>query len=128
MNSRRAKLLSAIKSAENHLESSPSSRGLISSNSDAHKHPPRSKLAKLTGRSGVSNNRKPLLSRVGVKSRPTFDLIADGVLGSQSNQYQPKIKFDNSQSDVSSIVAERIKNLRERTLSKISSDTNISED
>ena len=67
MNSRRAKLLSAIKSAENHLESSPS-RGLISSNSDAHKHPPRSKLAKLTGRSGVSNNRKPLLSRVGVKS------------------------------------------------------------
>ena len=127
MNSRRAKLLSAIKSAENHLELSPS-RDLISNNSDAHKHPPKSKLAKLTGRSGVSNNRKPLLSRVGVKSRPTFDLIADGVLGSQSNQYQPKIKFDNSQSDVSSIVAERIKNLRERTLSKISSDTNISED
>ena len=127
MNSRRAKLLSAIKSAESHVKSSPSGN-LVPNNSNTDKQPPKSKLAKLTGKSGVSNNRKSLLSRVGVKSRPTFDLIADGVLGSQSHDYRPKLKFDNIQSDVSSIVAERIKNLRERTLNKISSDTNISED
>ena len=127
MNSRRAKLLSAIKSAESHVKSSPSGNP-ISNNSNTDKQPPKSKLAKLTGKSGVSNNRKPLLSRVGVKSRPTFDLIADGVLGSQSHDYRPKLKFDNIQGDVSSIVAERIRNLRERTLNKISSDTKISED
>ena len=127
MNSRRAKLLSAIKSAESHVKSSPSGNP-ISNNSNTDKQPPKSKLAKLTGKSGVSNNRKPLLSRVGVKSRPTFDLIADEVLGSQSHDYRPKLKFDNIQGDVSSIVAERIRNLRERTLNKISSDTKISED
>ncbi|MEC7178182.1 MAG: DnaA/Hda family protein [Candidatus Thermoplasmatota archaeon] len=127
MNSRRAKLLSAIKSAESHVKSSTSGN-LISNNSNTEKQPPKSKLAKLAGKSEVSNNRKSLLSRVGVKSRPTFELIADGVLGSQSHDYRPKIKFDNIQGDVSSIVAERIKNLRERTLNKISSDSNISED
>ena len=63
-----------------------------------------------------------------MKSRPTFDLIADGVLGSESSNYHPKVKLTDSQGDVSSLVAERIKNLRERTLSKISSETNIVED
>ena len=96
--------------------------------SSAENYSPKSKLAKLTGRSGISKGRKSLLSRVGVKSRPTFDLIADGVLGSESKDYHPKVKLTTSQGDVSSLVAERIKNLRERTLSKISSEANIVED
>ena len=127
MNSRRTKLLSAIKSAQNHVQSSSSSEP-FEKQSSVKGRPPRSKLAKLTGKSGISEDRKPLLSRVGIKSRPTFDLIADGVLGSESNDYHPKVKLKGGQSNVSSLVAERIKDLRDRTLSKISSDANIAED
>ena len=126
MNSRRTKLLSAIKSAQNHVQSS--SNELLEKQSLVGEQTPRSKLAKLTGRSGISKDRKPLLSRVGINSRPTFDLIADGVLGSESSEYNPRVKLKDGQSNVSSLVAERIKDLRERTLSKISSDTNIAED
>ena len=127
MSLRRAKLLSAIKSAQTHINPS-SGHQQIQEQSDADNYSPKSKLAKLTGKSGVRKDRKSLLSRVGVKSRPTFDLIADGVLGSESSNYHPKVKLTDSQGDVSSLVAERIKNLRERTLSKISSETNIVED
>ena len=127
MSLRRAKLLSAIKSAQTHINPS-SGHQPIQEQSDADNYSPKSKLAKLTGKSGVRKDRKSLLSRVGVKSRPTFDLIADGVLGSESSNYHPKVKLTDSQGDVSSLVAERIKNLRERTLSKISSETNIVED
>ena len=127
MSSRRAKLLSAIKSAQRHVHSS-SGPEPMQEQSDSENYSPKSKLAKLTGKSGISKDRKSLLSRVGVKSRPTFDLIADGVLGSESSNYQPKVKLANSQGEVSSLVAERIKNLRERTLSKISSETNMMDD
>lgn len=127
MSLRRAKLLSAIKSAQTHINPS-SGHQQIQEQSDADNYSPKSKLAKLTGKGGVRKDRKSLLSRVGVKSRPTFDLIADGVLGSESSNYHPKVKLTDSQGDVSSLVAERIKNLRERTLSKISSETNIVED
>ena len=119
--------MSAISSAQTHLQSSPVAKPM-QRQSSAENYSPKSKLAKLTGKSGIKKGRKSLLSRVGVKSRPTFDLIADGVLGSESKDYHPKVKLTTSQGDVSSLVAERIKNLRERTLSKISSETNIVED
>ena len=68
----------------------------------------------------------PVVKRVGINSRPTFDLIADGswVLNQVNTIQKIEIKKD-VQSNVSSLVAERIKDLLERTLSKISSDTNI---
>ena len=123
----KSKIVECNKSAQTHINPS-SGHQPIQEQSDADNYPPKSKLAKLTGKSGVRKDRKSLLSRVGVKSRPTFDLIADGVLGSESSNYHPKVKLTDSQGDVSSLVAERIKNLRERTLSKISSETNIVED
>ena len=127
MNQRRTKLLSAIKSAQDYIQPSSSSVR-VAEQSNIEKHPPKSKLARLTGRSGIPKDRKPLLSRVGVNSRPTYDLIADGVLGSESTEYHPKVKLSGGQNNISSLVAERIKDLRERTLSKISSDTNIADD
>ena len=127
MNPQRTKLLTAIKSAQLYVQS-PSSGNSVEIQSTVADHPPKSKLAKLTGRGGIRKERKPLLSRVGIKSRPTFELIADGILGTNSKDYHPKVKLNNEQSNVSSLVAERIKDLRDRTLSKISSDTNIAED
>ena len=127
MNPRRNRLLTAIKSAQNHVQSSNVSQLDDKLDSNKSGKIPKSKLARLAGKSVKTQERKSLLSRVGVNNRPTFDLIADGVLGSNSDNYQPKIKLNKGNDDVSSLVAERIKNLRERTLSKISSDTHFSE-
>lgn len=127
MNSRRNRLLTAIKSAQNHVQSSNISQ--LDDKLDSNKvgKIPKSKLARLAGKSVKTQERKSLLSRVGVNNRPTFDLIADGVLGSNSDDYQPKIKLNKGTDDISSLVAERIKNLRERTLNKISSDAHFAE-
>ena len=127
MNPRRNRLLSAIKSAQNHVQSSNISQLDDDIDSNKSSKIPKSKLARLAGKSVMPQERKSLLSRVGVNNRPTFDLIADGVLGSNSDDYQPKIKLNKGNDDISSLVAERIKNLRERTLSKISSDAHFAE-
>ncbi|MED5309167.1 MAG: hypothetical protein VYA95_07430 [Candidatus Thermoplasmatota archaeon] len=127
MNPRRNRLLSAIKSAQNHVQSSHISQLDDDVDSNNSSKIPKSKLARLAGKSVMPQERKSLLSRVGVNNRPTFDLIADGVLGSNSDDYQPKIKLNKGNDDISSLVAERIKNLRERTLSKISSDAHFAE-
>ena len=52
MSLRRAKLLSAIKSAQTHINPS-SGHQPIQEQSDADNYSPKSKLAKLTGKSGV---------------------------------------------------------------------------
>ncbi|DAC59706.1 MAG TPA: AAA family ATPase [Candidatus Poseidoniales archaeon] len=127
MNPRRNRLLSAIKSAQNHVQSSNISQLDDDVDSNKSSKIPKSKLARLSGKSVMPQKRKSLLSRVGVNNRPTFDLIADGVLGANSDDYQPKIKLNKGNDDISSLVAERIKNLRERTLSKISSDAHFAE-
>ena len=127
MNARRNKLLSAIKNAERHVNSNDKLGSLSKHQDDHSKVQPRSKLARMTGKTDLTLNRKPLLARVGVKNRPTYDLLADGVLGQESENYQPKISVRDSNNDVSTLVAQRLKNLRERTLNKISSDANMSE-
>ena len=127
MNARRNKLLSAIKNAERHVNSKDKSGSLSKHQDSRSQVQPRSKLARMTGKTELALNRKPLLARVGVKNRPTYDLLADGVLGQESENYQPKISVGDSNNDVSTLVAQRLKNLRERTLNKISSDANMSE-
>ena len=84
-------------------------------------------MSRLIGKSKHNDQRKPLLLRVGTKNRPTFDLIADGILGEQSHEYQPKLDVRDKSSDLGKSVAERIKSLRQRTLTKISSDTSVDE-
>ncbi|DAC53504.1 MAG TPA: ATP-binding protein, partial [Candidatus Poseidoniaceae archaeon] len=113
--------------AQNHVQSSNISQLDDDVDSNKSSKIPKSKLARLSGKSVMPQKRKSLLSRVGVNNRPTFDLIADGVLGANSDDYQPKIKLNKGNDDISSLVAERIKNLRERTLSKISSDAHFAE-
>ena len=102
MNPRRNRLLTAIKSAQNHVQSSNVSQLDDKLDSNKSGKIPKSKLARLAGKSVKTQERKSLLSRVGVNNRPTFDLIADGVLGSNSDNYQPKIKLNKGNEDVSS--------------------------
>ena len=48
-------------------------------------------------------------------------------MGEQSHEYQPKLDVRDKSSDLGKSVAERIKSLRQRTLTKISSDTSVDE-
>ena len=126
--SKPTKLLLALKNAKKHLEIT--TKQGISNNQTTDSeltNQPKSKLNRLTGTAYTPPSERPsLLSRVGVANRPTYDLIADGILG-KNQDYRPKLSLNKTGGGVSGLVAERLKNLRERTLSKISSDTSIAE-
>jgi chromosomal replication initiation ATPase DnaA len=121
MMNRKQRLSSALENAKRHLDSlddtSPQKENLEPSKDFT---PSRSKLNKLLGRESVQDTRNAkLLQRVGVSSRPTFDLIADHVLGRESRNFKPSIELSHGGNDISDVVAERLSNLRERTLSTL---------
>mgnify|MGYP001160834363 FL=1 len=126
--SKPTKLLLALKNAKKHLEITTNQGSSNNHTTESElTTQPKSKLNRLTGGTYSSPTKRPsLLSRVGVANRPTYDLIADGVLG-KNQDYRPKLSLNKTGGEVSSLVAERLKNLRERTLSKISNDTSIAE-
>ena len=127
MMNRKHRLNSALNNAKRHLQSldnSSSENQILEPSKDFISS--RSKLNKLLGKKSVQDTRKEkLLQRVGISSRPTFDLIADHVLGRESRNFKPSIELSHDGNDVSDIVAKRLANLRERTLSKIEEDSKL---
>ena len=91
------------------------------SDSAGNKVKARSKLNRLRGVSQVEDTRdSKLLEKVGTSRRPTFDLVADQVLGKESRNPARLIEFnENNGQSLSDIAAQRIKDLRERTLAQI---------
>ena len=124
MNIRRNQLLSAIKSAKLHVDGSANTTAKATEQIGQETKPSNSRMVRLIGKSSSDNERKSLLTRVGVKNRPTYDLVADGILGKDSKKYQPKLSVSESQISIDKTVSERIKDLRARTLSKLSRDDN----
>ena len=132
MMNRKQRLNSALDNAKRHLQSldntSTVEKGLEPSKDFT---PSRSKLNHLLGRKSVQDNRNTkLLQRVGVSSRPTFDLIADHVLGRDSRKFKPSIDLSSDGDDVSDVVAKRLANLRQRTFDSLEdiSQSNFSDD
>ena len=125
MMTRKQQLNQALENAKKHLQSLNPSEQKIAENIIVEKPiAARSKLNKILGRSSIEDTRKSrLLQRVGVSSRPTFDILADHVLGRESRTFKPSIDLNNRGEDISDIVASRIQNLRERTLSSIEDDS-----
>jgi chromosomal replication initiation ATPase DnaA len=83
---------------------------------------PKSRLNRLLGKQSVPDTRKgTLLQRVGVVERPTYDLVADAVLGKGSREHQPTMRLDQDDDSLASIVASRLRSLRERTAKSIDS-------
>tara|TARA_B110000444_G_scaffold154386_1_gene144506 strand:+ start:44286 stop:46340 length:2055 start_codon:yes stop_codon:yes gene_type:complete len=72
-----------------------------------------SKLNTLLGRSEVEDGRLSLFQRVGVSQRPTYDLIADRVLGPSVGEPTSFLDLDSSYADH---VAERLKKMRRSSL------------
>ena len=80
---------------------------------------PLSRMNRLLGKSTVADTRhSSILQRTGVAQRPTFDLIADSTLGTDSRGHTPVINLQNDGHDFASIAARRIKSLREISLVK----------
>ena len=73
-----------------------------------------SKLNTLRGVKEVIDTREGnLLSRTGVKTRPTFDIVADDILG-ETTSWKPSIDLDEGETSLSQIAAKRIGEMRER--------------
>ena len=82
--------------------------------------PPQSRLNRLLGKRSVPDTRKStLLQRVGFVERPTYDLVADAVLGKESRKHQPTMNLHTDDESLASIVSARLRSLRERTAASI---------
>ncbi|RPG72470.1 MAG: hypothetical protein CBE08_006490, partial [Euryarchaeota archaeon TMED248] len=125
MMTRKQQLNLALENAKKHLERlNPSDQETPEVRVVEKPIAARSKLNKILGRSSVDDTRKSrLLQRVGVSSRPTFDILADHVLGRESRTFKPSIELNNRGEDISDVVASRIQKLRDRTLSSVEEDS-----
>ena len=73
-----------------------------------------SKLNTLRGVNHVEDTRESnLLSRTGGDTRPTFDIVADQVLGKTPN-WKPSVDFEEGESSLAQIAARRIGEMREK--------------
>ena len=76
--------------------------------------PALSKLNKLRGVEEIEDTREgDLISRTGVKTRPTFDIVADQILG-ETPVWRSSINLDEGETSLSQIAAKRIGEMRER--------------
>ena len=73
-----------------------------------------SKLNTLRGVNQVEDTRESnLLSRTGGDTRPTFDIVADQVLG-KTPSWKPSVDFEEGESSLAQIAARRIGEMREK--------------
>ena len=117
MTSHHTKLREAIAAAQRGLPRSPpvSEKTGTSVNTEVAEAPassvrPASKLNTLLGTAHMPRDRLPLFQRVGVEQRPTYDLVAERVLGTNVASHRPGW----TDSAYATHVAERLGQLRER--------------
>lgn len=73
-----------------------------------------SKLNTLRGvKEAIDTREGNLLSRTGVKTRPTFDIVADQILG-EPTSWKPSIDLEEGETSLSQIAAKRIGEMRDR--------------
>ncbi len=73
-----------------------------------------SKLNTLRGVNQVEDTRESdLLSRTGTEIRPTFDIVADQILG-KSTKWKSSVNLDDGETSLSQIAAKRIGEMREK--------------
>ena len=76
--------------------------------------PALSKLNTLRGvKEAIDTREGNLLSRTGVKTRPTFDIVADQILG-EPTSWKPSIDLEEGETSLSQIAAKRIGEMRDR--------------
>lgn len=108
MNEPQTKLRLALEAAKAKLEGRKVDHDLVNVAEAPSSAIPASKLNTLLGTAHVPRQRVPLFQRVGVTQRPTYDLLAERVLGADVAAYEPK------QSGYADHVAARLRTLRGR--------------
>ena len=108
MSEPRTKLRMALEAAKTKLEGRHLVADKPMSNEASPSPAPASKLNTLLGTAHVPPQRVSLFQRVGVTQRPTYDLLAERVLGADVAAYQPK------HSGYAEHVAARLRTLRGR--------------
>ena len=125
MNARRENLALALELAKQRLYESGSGIERISTPVKDDKPRPKSRMNRLLGKDVQDQRPGTLLQRTGVVERPTFDLVADKVLGKESKRRAPAIDLQSNGDSLSDIAARRIRSLRQRTYAQIE---DVSED
>ena len=129
MNARREKLALALKLAKQQLNENGTGLHKITIQSDNQTPPPLSKMNRLIGKQGVKDQRQgTLLQRTGIVERPTFDIVADKVLGKESKRRRPALELTSKSDSLADIAARRIRSLRQRTYEQIEQGTEETED
>ena len=81
---------------------------------NASPQPALSKLNTLRGvKEAIDTREGNLLSRTGIKTRPTFDIVADQILG-EPTSWKPSIDLEEGETSLSQIAAKRIGEMRDR--------------
>ena len=106
MNEPQTKLRLALEAAKAKLEGRKVDHDLVNVAEAPSSAIPASKLNTLLGTAHVPRQRVPLFQRVGVTQRPTYDLLAERVLGADVAAYEPK------QSGYADHVAARLRSMR----------------
>ena len=129
MNVRREKLALALELARQKLEHSCTGIERVSPKKDSNSEASNSKLNRLLGKNDVVDHRQgTLLQRTGIVERPTFEVVADGVLGKQNKQRKPAIELQSNGDSLADIAARRIRSLRQRTFESIEQQIDPVED
>lgn len=127
MSGRREKLALALDLARQKLSENGASIERVS-----HERPElksKSNMNKLLGKHDVVDQRDgSLLNRTTVVERPTFELVANGVLGRQRKPRTPALELHANGESLSDIAARRIRSLRQRTFDAIEDQNEPSED
>ena len=107
------KLRALLEEAKEHLRGAEQhqARGTSQLETTDRVEPARSKLNTLLGRTTVKPRQTSLFQQVGVAQRPTYDLIADRVLGKDVGEHR---SFLDRSSAYAEHVAERLRHLQER--------------
>ena len=129
MSDRRDNLALALELAKQHLNKSGTGidRIRIPTNKDSQSS--QSKMNRLLGKQNVQDQRQgTLLQRTGIVERPTFDVVADKVLGKESKRRRPSLDLKSNGDSLADIAARRIRSLRQRTYEEIEQHTGGSEE
>tara|TARA_Y100000766_G_scaffold283115_1_gene297961 strand:+ start:19866 stop:21896 length:2031 start_codon:yes stop_codon:yes gene_type:complete len=118
MSSRKEKLALALELAKQRLNQTGT--GIERVATSANEEPrSKSKMNRLLGKRVQDQRPFTLLQRTGVAERPTFDLVADKVLGKESRHRVPSLDLQSNGDSLSDIAARRIRSLRQRTYEQI---------
>jgi len=129
MNARREKLALALKLAKQQLNETGTGLHKVTVHSNKNSQPSLSKMNRLIGKQDVQDQRQgTLLQRTGIVERPTFDVVADKVLGKESKRRRPALDLTTNGDSLADIAARRIRSLRQRTYEQIEQGTEETED